>query len=97
MRAKNDPVRVPKPDEPEASDCFEFVKPITKSVDLLLVLRETMIARVIEKLYQLGELLWMKRCRFGEEVFRWTVRAICEEVNPASWTGLEQKRINAKD
>ncbi len=93
MRAKNDPVRVPKPDEPEASDGFEFVKPITKSVELLLFLRETMIERVIEKLDQLGELLWMKSCRF----FLRTVRAICEEVNPASGTGLEQKGINAKD
>jgi hypothetical protein len=86
--AENDAVGVPKPDEPETADGFELEESVAKGVDLLFVLREAMVAGVIEELGELGELVRMKSRRFGEKFFRRAIRSVSKQVNAAGWTGL---------
>jgi len=80
---EDDAVDIPKPDEPETADGLEFEETLTKGVDLLFVLRQSMIAGVIEEPCELCEFIWMEVCCCDEELFRRAIGPVGEQVNPA--------------
>lgn len=92
--AEYDAVCIPKPDESETADGLEFEQSLTKGVDLLFVLWESMIARVIEEPCEFGEFIRMEVRSIDEEFFRRAIGPVGEQVNPASETRLVEERFH---
>lgn len=86
--AKDDPVGVPEPNEAKAADGFELKEAIAEGVDLLFVVRDAMLAGMVEEFGEFGEFVGLEIGAGVEEVFCWAIGTVRQDVDLARGTGL---------